>query len=71
LAYARLEAVTAVVQKIKVFWEVTPSLENVTGVATFILPSPAGSVSQKRRMPVPVQVTEILLMSRRKAGRLS
>jgi hypothetical protein len=66
LAYARFEVFTAVLLKIKVFchWR------TATGVSQFILPSPAGS-STPRRMLAPVQGTEVLLMPRRNAGRLS
>jgi hypothetical protein len=66
LAYARFEVFTAVLLKIKVFchWRI------VTGVSKFILPSPSASSTQ-RRMLVPVQGTEVLLMPRRNAGRLS
>jgi len=65
LAYARFEVFTSILLKIKVFchWG------TVTGVSKFILPSPSRSSTQ-RRMLVPVQGTEVLLMPRRNVGRL-
>jgi hypothetical protein len=42
----------------------------VTGASKFILPSPSGSSTQ-RRMLVPVQGIEVLLIPRRNVGRLS
>jgi len=65
LAYERFEVFTAVLLKIKVFyhWRI------VTGVSKFVLPSAVGSRTQ--RMLVSVQGTEVLLMPRRNAGRLS
>jgi hypothetical protein len=66
LAYARFEVFTAVLLKIKVFCH----RRIFTGVLKLILPSASGS-STHRRMLVPVQGTEVLLMPRRNAGRLS
>jgi hypothetical protein len=66
LAYARFEVFTEVLLKIKLLchWKI------VTGVSKFILPSPSGSSTQKR-MLVPAQGTEVLLMPRTNTGRLS